>query len=67
MNMSNVSKRKLATEKQISYANAISNTLGIGLIFTKDDSYYEVNKFITKNEGKYKNKDSEKTRKHKTD
>ena len=60
MDMSNASKRKLATEKQISYANAISNTLGIGLTFTKDDSYYEVNKFITKNEGEYKNKDSEK-------
>lgn len=58
--MERKSNRKLATERQILYANAISSTLGLGLSFSRDDSYYEVNKFITENEGKYKNKGTEK-------
>lgn len=58
--MERMNNRKLATERQISYANAISNTLGLKLSFAKDDSYYVVNRFITENEEKYKNKSSEK-------
>lgn len=58
--MERKSNRKLATERQILYANSISSTLGLGLSFSRDDSYYEVNKFITENEGKYKNKGTEK-------
>lgn len=58
--MERMNNRKLATKRQISYANAISNTLGLKLSFAKDDSYYVVNRFITENEEKYKNKSSEK-------
>lgn len=58
--MERMNNRKLATERQISYANAISNTLGLKLSFAKDDSYYVVNRFITENEEKYKNKSSKK-------
>lgn len=58
--MDNAIKRKLASERQISYANAISDAISSNLTFEKGDSYYEVNKFITENEEKYKNKGSEK-------
>lgn len=58
--MERMNNRKLATERQISYANAISDTLGLKLSFAKGDSYYKVNRFITENEEKYKNKGSEK-------
>lgn len=46
--------RKLATEKQILYANAIAKSLEIDLCFKNDDPYYTVSKFIKENEEYYK-------------
>lgn len=53
-------ERKLATEKQVSYANAISNTIGLGVQFENGDSYYDVSKFIKNNEKEYKENESRK-------
>lgn len=49
-------KRKKATEKQISYANAIAEYLRIDVRFSIGDSFYDVTKFIRENEENYKNK-----------
>ncbi|MCD7724310.1 MAG: hypothetical protein LUI12_01935 [Clostridiales bacterium] len=58
--MTNPSSRRLATKKQVLYANAIAETVGYDLTFTEKDSYYEVNKFITENEEQYRNAGNEK-------
>lgn len=48
-------KRRTATERQVKYANGISEKLELGVWFTVNDSYYEVSKFIRKHEDEYKN------------
>lgn len=47
--------RKLATQKQIHYAENIARTLGINVSFEEDESYYDVNKFIRLHESQFKN------------
>lgn len=48
------SKRRVATERQIKYANAMSKSLGLGVEFTAKSSFYDVAKFISNTEGLYK-------------
>lgn len=47
-------QRRTATEKQVYYANIISNTLGLEKEFTEEDYFYDVSKFIRDNEKQYK-------------
>lgn len=44
--MADKKPRKKATSKMVSYANGISQTLGLGFEFTPDDSLFDVSKFI---------------------
>ena len=46
--------RKLATAKQISYANAISDELGFDVHFPDTSTFYDVSMFIRENESIYK-------------
>lgn len=47
--------RKIATDKQIAYANAMADTLGIEISFSKGSSFYDVTKFLRENETAYLN------------
>lgn len=47
--------RKLATEKQINYANSIAKALSIMVYFPDESSFYDVSMFIKENETAYKN------------
>lgn len=47
--------RKIATDKQIVYANAIADALGIEISFPKGSSFYDVTKFLRENEETYLN------------
>lgn len=46
--------KKMATEKQIAYANGISKALELDVTFNSNSSFYEVSKFIRINEKDYK-------------
>lgn len=47
-------RRKLATDRQLSYAKAIAKALDEEYTFDKNSSYYDVNKYISENEEEFK-------------
>lgn len=52
--------RKIATDKQISYANAMADALGIEISFSKGSSFYDVAKFLRENKENYLNNKNKK-------
>lgn len=49
-----MNNRKLATTKQLSFANCIATALNLGISFKENDSFFDVSNFIREHEGEYK-------------